>query len=75
MIHHLSYPRGDSVNDGISHEHSSVQYANVDKAIKLITQTGVGSYLAKTDIKSAFGTHKSPRLSSFGHQMEWTILF
>ena len=54
MIHHLSYPRGESVNDGISHEHSSVQYANVDKAIKLITQTGVGSYLAKTDIKSAF---------------------
>ena len=54
MIHHLSFPRGESVNDGISHEHSSVQYANVDKAIKLITQTGVGSYLAKTDIKSAF---------------------
>ena len=54
MIHHLSYPRGESVNDGISYEHSSVQYANVDKAIKLITQTGVGSYLAETDIKSAF---------------------
>ena len=54
MIHHLSYPRGESVNDGISHDHSSVQYANVDKAIKLKTQTGVGSYLAKTDINSAF---------------------
>ena len=54
MIHHLSYPRGKSVNDGISHEHSSVQYANIDQAIKRIKQSGLGSYLAKTDIKSAF---------------------
>ena len=54
MIHHLSYPRGKSVNDGISHEHSSVHYANIDMAITRIKQSGVGSYLAKTDIKSAF---------------------
>jgi len=53
MIHHLSYPKGKSVNDGISPEHSSVQYANIDQAIKRIKQSGVGSYLAKTDIKSA----------------------
>ena len=45
---------GKSVNDGISHEHSSVQYSNIDHAIKKIKQSGVGSYLAKTDIKSAF---------------------
>ena len=55
MIHHLSYPKGKSaVNDGISPEHSSNQYANIDQAIKIIKQLGVGSYLAKTDIKSAF---------------------
>ena len=54
LIHHLSYPKGKSVNDGISHEHSSVQYANIDHAIKKIKQSGVGSYLAKTDIKNAF---------------------
>ena len=54
MIHHLSHPWGKSVNDGISHEHSSVHYANIDMAITRITQSGVGSYLAKTDIKSAF---------------------
>ena len=53
MIHHLSYPKGKSVNDGISPEHSSVQYANIDQAIKRIKQSG-GSYLAKTDIKRAF---------------------
>ena len=54
LIHHLSYPVGKSANDGISHEHSSVQYANIEHAIKKIKQSGVGSYLAKTDIKSAF---------------------
>jgi len=54
MIHHLSYPKGKSVNDGLSPEHSSVQYANIDQAIKRIKQSGVGSYLAKSDIKSAF---------------------
>ena len=54
LIHHLSYPMGESVNAGISSEHSSVQYANTDHAIKRIKLSGVGSYLAKTDIKSAF---------------------
>ena len=54
MIHHLSYPKGNSVNDGISREHSSVHYANIYKAIRRIKHSGVGSYLAKTDVKSAF---------------------
>lgn len=44
MICHISYPSGESVNNEISHEHSSVQNANVDKGIKLIRQTGVGPY-------------------------------
>ena len=34
------------------HEHSSVQYASIDHAIK---RSGVGSYLAKTDIKVLSG--------------------
>ena len=54
MIYHLSYPKGKSVNDGISWEHSSVHYADIDKAIRRIKQSGVGSFLAKTDVKSAF---------------------
>ena len=36
LIHHLSYPKGKSVNDGISREHSSVQYANIDHVINKI---------------------------------------
>ena len=41
LIHHLSYPMSKSVNDGISHEH--------DHVITKIKQSGVGSYLAKTE--------------------------
>ena len=54
LIHHLSFPRGASVNDGISTEDTSVQYARVDDAVTMIKQLGQGCFLAKTDIKSAF---------------------
>ena len=53
-IQHLSYTNGASINDGIPVEHSSVTYSRIDDAIGLILGSGVGSCLAKTDIKSAF---------------------
>ena len=54
LIHHLSFPKGASVNDGISHENSTVCYANIGDAIRCIKLAGQGSYLAKTDIQNAF---------------------
>ena len=54
LIHHLTFPRGDSVNDGIAPEYASVQYAHVVDAVAIIKQLGSGCLLAKTDIKSAF---------------------
>ena len=36
MIHHLSYPRGDSVNDFIDPELCTVQYTSFDQAIKMV---------------------------------------
>ena len=54
LIHHLSFPEGSSVNDGIPRELSSVHYATIDDAIKKISSLGAGCFLAKTDIKSAF---------------------
>jgi hypothetical protein len=54
VIHHLSYPRGASVNDGIPHECATVQYATVPQAIAHIMRFGKGCFLAKTDIKAAF---------------------
>ena len=54
VIHHLSYPKGSSVNDGIPRECATVKYATVTQAIKFILRFGQGCFLAKTDIKSAF---------------------
>ena len=47
LIHHLFYPRGSSVNDGIDSEHTSVCYATVDDAIKFIKLTGPGWHQKK----------------------------
>ncbi|XP_053558364.1 uncharacterized protein LOC128649240 [Bombina bombina] len=54
MIHHLSFPRGMSVNDGIDPELVSVKYASFDKAISVVRKAGRGALLAKADVESAF---------------------
>jgi hypothetical protein len=54
LIHHLSFPKGSSVNDGISADNTTVCYATIRDAIRLIKLAGPGCFLAKTDVKSAF---------------------
>ena len=54
LSHHLSYPKGNSVNDAIPDQCSSVKYASVSDAITAIKATGEGCFLAKADIKLAF---------------------
>ena len=54
MIHHLSFPQGSSVNDGIPAEFSSVHYATISGAIQVIKTVGKGCFMGKTDIKNAF---------------------
>ena len=54
VIHHLSHPKGMSVNDSIDKSDATVKYSSVGQAIQHIIQFGPGTYLAKTDIKSAF---------------------
>lgn len=54
LIHHLSYPKGASINDGIPDHFCSVQYQNIDDAVMLVQQYGPGSYMCKTDIENAF---------------------
>jgi len=51
LIHHLSFPKGSSLNDGISPDHTSVSYATVEDAIRRIKSVGSSCFLAKTDIK------------------------
>ena len=54
LIHHLSSPEGQSVNDGISREDFSLHYITIDHAIDAIMQYGRSAYLFKLDIRSAF---------------------
>ncbi|KAM9329431.1 uncharacterized protein PAF06_002473 [Gastrophryne carolinensis] len=54
LIHHLSFPRGRSVNDGIDRELSSVSYTSFDFALDMVREAGPGALMAKTDIESAF---------------------
>lgn len=54
LIHHLSYPKGSSVNDAIAPELCSVRYASMDHALSIIRSCGPGALMAKCDIQSAF---------------------
>lgn len=54
VIHHLSYPPGESINDGISQEYRSVTYQTVDDAVRFILDFGQGTLMAKTDIEHAY---------------------
>ncbi|KAM4016896.1 uncharacterized protein ACNLHF_003047 [Anomaloglossus baeobatrachus] len=54
LIHHLSYPAGLSVNDGISPELSAVCYVSFDRALELVRVAGRGALMAKADVEAAF---------------------
>ncbi|KAK3089099.1 hypothetical protein FSP39_000774 [Pinctada imbricata] len=54
LIHHLSYPEGASVNDGIPQQFCTVKYQSIEDAVVLLKQIGKGALMAKTDIAEAF---------------------
>ena len=54
VIHHLSYPTGASVNDGISPDFTTVQYQSIDDAVELMIKYGKNCLLSKIDIEQAF---------------------
>ena len=54
LIHPLSYPNDQSVNDGIDKDTFSLQYVMVDDAIDLLCMHGPGTLMAKLDIRNAF---------------------
>ena len=54
LIHHLSYPSGDSVNDFIDPNLCSVEYTSFDAAVHMIQDLGQGCLLGKSDISNAF---------------------
>lgn len=54
LIHHLSFPKGASVNDGINPEDCSVSYTSFDAAVGWVRHYGQGALMAKADIEAAF---------------------
>ena len=54
LIHDLSYPLGNSINEGIPKEFSTVTYETLDHVLSLLTQFGRGALIGKTDIEDAF---------------------
>ena len=54
LIHHLSYPEGESVIDMIPQELCMVRYTSFDAAIHMVQACGNGAKLWKAVIKSAF---------------------
>lgn len=54
LIHHLSFPEGQSINDHIDREHCSVKYTNFDEAVHMIQDLGCKCKLFKIDLKNAF---------------------
>lgn len=54
LIHHLSFPEGNSINDHITDDMKTVSYASVDDAIQILLQVGKNAYMCKTDISNAF---------------------
>lgn len=54
LIHHLSYPEHNSINDFNDPNLCSVSYSTIDQAAAMIYRLGPGALLSKSDIKSAF---------------------
>lgn len=54
MIHHLSAPMGQSINDFIDPEGYSLSYPSIDEAAAILVSFGRGTMMTKMDLKSAF---------------------
>ena len=54
LITDLSFPPGNSVNDGIDVTWCSLQYTSVEKVARAAQSLGKGALMAKVDIQSAY---------------------
>ena len=54
LITDLSYPHGQSVNDGIDPSLCSLMYSTVDDMADVVVKLGRGALLSKVDIEAAY---------------------
>lgn len=53
-IHHLSYPRGSSVNCHIPRDHGALEYTSINDAISVLATLGKVTTMVKHDLSDAF---------------------
>ena len=68
IIHYLSWPPRDSVNDHIDPDLYCCIYASFNQAVSLIKKQGVGTLMAKLDLVNAFK-------HILVHPEDWLLLF
>ena len=56
LIHHLSYPKDNSINDHILDELKTVHYSSIDVAIEIILNMNPNATMAKTDISNTYSS-------------------
>lgn len=54
LIHDLSHPKKQSINEGIPKAYTSVQYQSLDDVVQCILATGKGTLIGKCDFKDAY---------------------
>jgi hypothetical protein len=64
LIHNLSYPTHNSVNDFIDPEFCTVRYPSIDDAIDMINRIGKGGSWQKLTLRVHFDYSESPHLTS-----------
>ena len=69
LIFHLSHPKGTSLYDYTLLELCSVKYKNFDNAVRMCLKSGEGSFMAKSDMKSAFRN-----LLIWPHDWHWLVM-
>ena len=74
LITDLSFPKGHSVNDGVSSNLCSMSYTSVDRLVQVVASFGKGALMAKIDIKSAYRL-LAPRTDTYwvagGKDLSW----
>ena len=54
VVHDLSYPRGNSINDFIDPEDYQMKYMSIDDVVKEVKKLGCHALMAKADLSDAY---------------------
>ena len=73
LIHDLSFPKQNSVNDSIDRRYTEVQYDSIDTVVTKVKLCGRHCLMAKTDIENAFRLIPIHKHSRFLLGFSWAL--